>query len=241
MSRDLRSLFDPASVAIVGASDDRAKWGYSVALQALRAGDRRPVHLVNRRGGTILGRAAATSLTAIGEPLDLVVRLGSGGVVRGRPSTRRWRSAPAPSSASPRASRNSARTARPGKPRSFPGYAPPAPSWSARTASAWSTTPRRSTCRRTAFTDGSVALLSQSGNLALELELRFTAHGLGFSRFVSFGNQADVSLVDLIDDCAAHERTSAIAVYAEDFADGRGFAVAAAVAPWPITASRWCC
>ena len=66
-------------------------------------------------------------------------------------------------------------------------------------------------------------MLSQSGNLAIELDRLFTARGLGISRFVSLGNQADVSLVELIDACAADPATSAIAVYVEDFRDGRGF------------------
>lgn len=61
MGRDLSTLFDPKSVAVVGASNDPAKYGHAVAAQALRAPDRRPVHLVNRRGGTVLGRTAATS------------------------------------------------------------------------------------------------------------------------------------------------------------------------------------
>ena len=75
---------------------------------------------------------------------------------------------------------------------------------------------------------------SQSGNLALELEQRLAAHGLGFSRFVSLGNQADVTLVDLVASCAEHEPTRAIAVYAEDFGDGRAFAAAAAAAGKPV-------
>ncbi|MFI8520789.1 CoA-binding protein [Streptomyces sp. NPDC085481] len=73
MARDMTALFDPRSVAVVGASDDPAKYGHAVAAQALRAPGRRPVHLVNRRGGTVLGRTAATSLGELGEPLDLVV------------------------------------------------------------------------------------------------------------------------------------------------------------------------
>ena len=80
------------------------------------------------------------------------------------------------------------------------------------------------------FAPGSVAVLSQSGNLAIELDRLFTARGLGISRFVSLGNQADVTLVDLIDACAADPATSAIAVYVEDFRDGRGFVEAAAAA-----------
>ncbi len=40
---------------------------------------------------------------------------------------------------------------------------------------------------------GSIGLISQSGNLALEIGLLVGAEfGLGFSRFVSLGNQADV-------------------------------------------------
>ena len=52
-ARDLTPLFDPRSIAIVGASDDDTKWGYALAERpgaGRRPGDR-PVHLVNRRGG----------------------------------------------------------------------------------------------------------------------------------------------------------------------------------------------
>jgi acyl-CoA synthetase (NDP forming) len=227
--KDLAPLFDPRSVAIVGASDDPAKWGYAVALQALRAADRRPIHLVNRRGGTILGRPAVSSLTAIGEPVDLVVV-----------------SVPASSfeSTVDEALSLGARaivgiTA---------GFAELGDDGLARqqaivervvAAGAVLVGPN---CLGVVdnttdlylssdqFSQGSVALVSQSGNLALEFELRFARHGLGFSRFISMGNQADVTLVDLVEDCARHDGTRAIAVYAEDFMEGRGFAVAAAAA-----------
>ena len=54
--------------------------------------------------------------------------------------------------------------------------------------------------------------------------------GLGFSRFVSIGNQADVSAAELVTAMAAHPGTHAIALYVEDFRDGRAFARAAAQA-----------
>ena len=53
--RDLRALFEPESVAVVGASDDPEKWGNWLARGALRGESRRAVHLVNRRGGEVLG------------------------------------------------------------------------------------------------------------------------------------------------------------------------------------------
>ncbi len=225
--KQLSALFDPASVAIVGASDDPSKWGYAVATQALRAGDRRPIHLVNRRGGDILGRRAATSLTDIGEPVDLVVlsvpagsfeacvdealALGARGIVG---ITAGFAELGADGAVRQRAIVERVRAA---------GAVLVGPNCLGlvdNTTQVYLSSDR--------FTDGTVALLSQSGNLALELELRFREHALGFSRFVSFGNQADVSLVDLVEDCARHDATSAIAIYAEDFADGRGFAMAAA-------------
>ena len=60
--RDLSALFSPASVAVVGASDDPVKWGNWLAVRALRGEERRAVHLVNRRGGTVLHRPAHPSL-----------------------------------------------------------------------------------------------------------------------------------------------------------------------------------
>ncbi|MGW6840780.1 acetate--CoA ligase family protein [Streptomyces sp. NPDC054958] len=233
MGRDLTALFDPRSVAVVGASDDPAKYGHAVAAQALRAPDRRPVHLVNRRGGTVLGRAAATSLTAVGESVDLVVISvpGSGfetavdealacGAKAIVAITAGFAEAGPAGLARQRAVADRVRGA---------GAVLVGPNC---LGIADNTTELYLASDR--FAPGGVALLSQSGNLALELQLRGEPHGLGFSRFVSLGNQADVTLVDLVEDCARHEATSAIAVYAEDFGDGRAFAAAAAAAGKPV-------
>ncbi|MFE6844582.1 acetate--CoA ligase family protein [Streptomyces sp. NPDC057686] len=233
MRRDLSALFDPRSVAVVGASDDPAKYGHAVASQALRAPDRRPVHLVNRRGGTVLGRTAATSLSAIGEPVDLVVvsvpgagfeaavddalACGAKAIVG---ITAGFAEAGPAGLARQRAVAQRVRAA---------GAVLVGPNC---LGIADNTTELYLASDR--FAPGRVALLSQSGNLALELQLRFEPHGLGFSRFVSLGNQADVTLVDLVEDCARHEATRAIAVYAEDFGDGRAFATAAAAAGKPV-------
>lgn len=65
--RDLSALLDTVAVAVIGASDDPAKRGQAVAWQALRAGRRRPIHLINKRGGTVLGRPAARKLSEVGE------------------------------------------------------------------------------------------------------------------------------------------------------------------------------
>ena len=53
-----RRCSTPDAVAIVGASDDPVKWGNWLARGALRGERRRAVYLVNRRGGEVLGRPA---------------------------------------------------------------------------------------------------------------------------------------------------------------------------------------
>ena len=70
--RDLRPLFDPRSVAVVGASDDASKWGGDLAARLLRSPAGRRIYLVNRKGGTVQGAVAHPSLREIGSPVDLV-------------------------------------------------------------------------------------------------------------------------------------------------------------------------
>jgi acyl-CoA synthetase (NDP forming) len=71
--RDLRALFEPESVAVVGASDDPEKWGNWLARGALRGASRRAVHFVNRRGGEVMGRPAHRSLADLPEAPELAV------------------------------------------------------------------------------------------------------------------------------------------------------------------------
>jgi acyl-CoA synthetase (NDP forming) len=73
---------------------------------------------------------------------------------------------------------------------------------------------------------GPVALVSQSGNLALELGMLLAPHGLGFSRFASVGNQADVGIPDVLASLAAHEATRVVTAYVEDPQDGDAFVAA---------------
>ena len=71
--RDLEPLFDPRSVAILGASSAPAKWGYWLARSALKGVKRRSVYLVNRGGQDILGQRTYRSVRELPSPVDLVV------------------------------------------------------------------------------------------------------------------------------------------------------------------------
>ncbi|QIG41923.1 acetate--CoA ligase family protein [Nocardioides anomalus] len=223
MDRDLSALFDPASIAVVGASADPAKWGNAIAVQALRGADRHRVQLVNRRGGEVLGRPCLRSVAEL-DRVDLAVltvpeagleEAVDGVLTRGAKALVAITAGLAPD-------REAALVAR------------------VRAAGAVLVGPNclgvvdnhtGTYAAYNSFRPGGVAVLSQSGNLAIELDRLLAARGLGISRFVSLGNQADVGLVDLIAACAADLHTEAVAVYVEDVRDGRGFvsAVTAAV------------
>ena len=71
--RELKPLFDPRSLAVLGASNDPAKWGQWISAGALKGAERRDVWLVNRNGGEILGQQAYRSLAALPGPPELVV------------------------------------------------------------------------------------------------------------------------------------------------------------------------
>jgi len=73
-------LLRPRSVAIVGASD-RSRWSQTTFANLGGGALAGRLHLVNRRGGLVHGRATATSCADIGERVDLGVILVPGEAV----------------------------------------------------------------------------------------------------------------------------------------------------------------
>ena len=233
MARDLRPLFDPRSVAIVGASDDPAKWGNWLGRGALRGEHRRPVYLVNRNGGSVLGRTAYASLLDVPEPPELVVVAVPAAAFEQTVGD----------ALSAGASAIVGITAGLGELGADAQVRERELVERVRAAGAMLLGPN---ClgvfdagsdlglASNEFPPGSIGLVSQSGNLALELGILARRCGLGFSRFASVGNQADLDLAELVAAFAAHPGTDLIAVYAEDFRDGRAFVDAVAAAATPV-------
>lgn len=69
---------------------------------------------------------------------------------------------------------------------------------------------------------GSIGLLSQSGNVAITLWEEARSRAIGFSRFVGFGNQADVSLPELVRYLGDDPETAVIAIYLEGLKPSQG-------------------
>ena len=228
MARDLTALFEPDGVAIVGASDDPVKWGNWLARGALRGERRRAVYLVNSRAAEVMGRPAYRSLGELpGAPalavlavppgaLEQAVDEAIGAGVRALVVITAGEADGDAGGARDRALAERARAA---------GVVLLGPNClgvfdaGAELELVSNDLPR-----------GPIGLISQSGNLALEIGMIAADAGLGFSRFVSVGNQADVQVAELIGNLAEHDATELIAIYVEDFRDGRAFAQAAEAA-----------
>ena len=73
MKHELDALFHPASVAVVGASDDKASFGYHYLRHLIDYGFRGPVYPVNPRSETIQGLKAYPSLSKTPGPVDFVI------------------------------------------------------------------------------------------------------------------------------------------------------------------------
>lgn len=71
--RSIAMLFYPRSIAFVGASGTLGKWGYRLFCNTTAGGFKGPIYLVNSRGGEIAGRPVFRSVTEIPEPVDLGV------------------------------------------------------------------------------------------------------------------------------------------------------------------------
>ena len=223
-------LFDPTSVAVVGASADPAKWGHILSRRALESGTPRPVALVNRGGAPVLGRPTHPTLASaaeeLGEPPGLVVlcvpAAGFVAAVREAVAVGSRAIVAITAGLSEVGSEGAVAEAEAVRLTRAAGVVLVGPN-----CLGVADTGAGLQLSHAVLPPGEVAVLSQSGNLVLDLAAAFTERGLGVSRFVSLGNQADLTVVDVMRSCVDHDGTRAVAVYAEDVVDGRGFVAAA--------------
>lgn len=209
---------DPSSVTVLGASADPTKWGYWLARGALKGRGRRAVHLVNRRGSTIDGHEAVSSLDAVQSTLDLVVlcvpplavedaveealQRGARGFLAITAGINR-------ALGDPDAERRLALKIRDHGARIVGPNCLGIYDAATDLQLAWGE-----------FHAGSLGIVSQSGQLGSELAELAAERGLGVSRFVSVGNQVDVTAEEALADLATHEATRVVALYVESFIDG---------------------
>ncbi len=79
---------------------------------------------------------------------------------------------------------------------------------------------------------GKIAVISQSGALCTAIMDYASGHNIGFSKFISFGNKADVDEIDLLNYLKDDPDTEVIVMYLEDITDGRRFLETAQEINW---------
>jgi acyl-CoA synthetase (NDP forming) len=224
MSRDLTALFEPATVALVGASNDPMKWGGWCARSLIEGRDaarRTPprVLFVNRRSEPVLGEPAYPSLALLPAPPDLVLLAVPATVVEQAVEDALDAGARAivviaagfgeASEDGARLQRRLVRRVRDGGAVLLgPNCLGVADTSHGLNASSFE------------FTAGPVSVISQSGNLAVEVGMLLDDAGLGIARFASVGNQAHIGVADLLGALPDHDPTRVVAIYLEDPIDG---------------------
>ena len=218
---DLDAVLNPSSVAVIGASASHDKIGHKILKNIVEAGFSGAVYPVNPRGGEILGLKAYPSVLDTPGDVDTVVvvvpaRFVPGVMeecvqkgVKGAVIISSGFKDIGPEGAKlerevlETAARGGIRVVGP----NCQGVSNPGSGFCA-------TWPLISQV-------GDVAVISQSGSIALEVPSFLVDNHLGYSKSVALGNKSDVDEADLISWLGRDEGTRVIAVYTEGTDEGR--------------------
>jgi acetyl coenzyme A synthetase (ADP forming)-like protein len=225
VTASLRPFFEPASVAVVGASRRRGSIGGELFRNILAGGFAGAVYPVNLGGEPVAGVRAYRSIEDVSGPVDLAVVC--------VPAVAVETSVEAALRKGVRAlcviSAGFAETGREGAERQDRLLAL-VRAHGARLVGpnclgiASSSSRLNATFAPRSFPPGRIAFSSQSGALGLALLEEAEAHALGLSAFVSIGNKADVSTNDLLEWWEDDAGTDVVLLYVESFGNPRKFA-----------------
>lgn len=226
--RDFDKLFDPRSVAVVGASNTLGKWGFNMPMNMIGGGYRGEMYMVNPREKYVLGFPAYPSLEAIGGEVDLVVVAIPARMVAGvleEAAGKGVRNAVVVSSNFGEVGEEGARMERRvAEVANAAGITIVGPN----TMGIYSKTSNLCCLGAPVFpVKGGVGFISQSGNLGVQLMTWGYRKGVGFSRFVGSGNAANTDISDWLEYLGNDPETHTIILYIEGIKDGRRFLEAA--------------
>jgi len=236
---ELRPLFSPQSIAVIGASRTHLKIGHETLLNVLVQGFHGKVYPVNPEATDIMGLRCYPSVLAIPEPVDLaLIAIPAEYVPKvmrecGRKGIRgaiiisagfgeiggHGKELEDEVLAVARAS--GVRVVGP----NTMGYKDPIDQLDASFVFGMPN-------------PGKIALVSQSGALCIGMIYYANAERIGLSRVISVGNKVDVDDAALIEYLDADPATSVIALYIESIRDGKAFVRAAREARKPIVALK---
>ena len=222
---DLTPLFAPRAVAVVGASDDPLKWGGSLLLNLIDGGFTGAIYPVNRHGGALFGRPVFHSVTELPEAPDLallavgasqvnavVEQCGERGIPVALVVAADYSEAGEAGVAAEAELAQTARTSR---------VTLIGPNCMGLMAT-------HSRLHAVGFLKlrpqaGRLSVVSQSGNIGGQLVIAAERRGIGIDKFVTVGNEASTSALDVLEALRDDAQTAAALVYLEGVDDGRRF------------------
>ncbi len=224
LSSKLDKLFFPQSLALIGASDTPGKWGFSILLSMMGGGYEGRIYPVNPARESILGLKAYASVSEIPEAVDLAIFTIP---ARKVPDGLREcvasgiQSAVIISSGFKEAGDEGAALEREIVAIARQGgliFIGPNTMGIASAHQRLEAIPAPS-----APEAGGLAMISQSGNLGLQL-LKWVSHReIGLSFYAGTGNEAGLKASQLLDYCGSRPEVKAIAMYMEGIENGREF------------------
>ncbi len=219
--RDLDYLFNPRSVAVVGASRTPGKLGYEILKNIIEAGFQGEVYPVNPKADEIMGLKCYHSVSEVPGPVDLAVVViparfvpdaveeavenGVRGFVVISGGFREV------GGEGVELEERLVRAVREGGARLIGPNCQGVNNPHVGLCATWPLSTRR----------GPVAVVSQSGTVAAFMATGLEGEGIGMSKFAALGNKADVDEVDMLEYLADDPDTRVVALYLEGTSRGR--------------------
>ena len=218
-------LFEPRTIAFIGASADIFKWGFNILHQIVKRGYQGEVYPVNPKGGDWFGRKIYASLDEISKPIDLAIIVVKDTLVLEAIKDCVEKKVPAgivitagfseTGTEGARLERKIVETARSG------GMRLVGPN----TMGIFSAYPSvmQALMGSMSLEPGGVGLIVQSGNLGSSISYRFLRRRIGISRLISSGNEADLTTEDFLEYLHHDEKTRIVCLYIEGLRQPRRF------------------
>lgn len=219
----LNAIFNPRSIAVIGASDTFGKWGHRMIDRPMKTGYPGRIYPINPHKKEILGLPAYPNVAAVSEDIDLAVITTPTATVPGVLNeciAKGIKGAVVISAGFAEIGEQGRQleeqmlaVAKAGGIRLVGPNCMGIFSASAGLSLSFPVAPKA----------GSISFVSQSGTFGVSIAVVAAAQGYGLSKFVSIGNQSDLGVADYVAYLAEDEDTNVIVLYVEGFKDGERF------------------
>ena len=228
MTIDLRPLFHPGAIAVIGVSSDKSKFSSLVIAVMEMLGYKGHIYLVNPNTNAIPGKKVYASILDIPNPVDLAVIFVPSRFVTSviEESAKKGVKAAIIHSAGFAELGDEGRLQQDAIVRAAQSSGMRIVGPNCMGVTSPSSGINMVTAHSPDVYEGHVAFAGQSGWATEYTLVAGTERGLGFSTVVSCGNQADLSISDYLDYFGQDPRTRVIGAYVEGFKDGARFVAA---------------